>query len=353
MGTSGRFAIVSITRDEDTAVKDRGRGLFSRFSPQSVSSFAGKLFRRLDSASGRSAESEETVSSGSEAASPSAGDSTADENAAPPPEQVISYSPRDWQFSEEPSEDSRFIGLMILAANHRAGSTLLQRICNSRKETLIWGEHNALLRHFAGIYHDAAKFSLASKPERDNYFAQDENPNLWIASMCPELEYAERAVVASARALLRAFFSQSAEGHDLIGFKEVQYGRSELELLRKCYPEAQILLLVRNPLHTWRSTPPDWYPSLDDWIEKWNGRVKCFRDYAGEPNCHLIRYEDLIRQDEKTMRIVADAARISRRQIELVLANKIGASLKTELEPAVRDEIADRCREEMAAMGYN
>ena len=48
----------------------------------------------------------------------------------------------------------------------------------------------------------AGYFALAGAQERDDYFRQDENPNLWIASMSPELEYVQQAVVNSARAIL-------------------------------------------------------------------------------------------------------------------------------------------------------
>lgn len=340
--------------DESAGRKDRHRIAFARQMPDRVHSVAGKILRRLDSVCGRFSGLGTKASNRSEAIAPASCDSDEGNQVSTRQDKFanIPYSPLSWRIGEESTADSRFISLIILAANHRAGSTLLQRICNSRKKTLIWGEHNALLRHFASIYADAARFSTASGGERERFFAQGENPNLWIANMCPELEYAQRAVVASARAFLRAFYSQYLENHDIIGFKEVQYGRSELELLRKCYPEANVLLLVRNPLNTWKSTPPSWYPSLDYWIEKWNGRVNCFRNFAaGDPNCHLLRYEDLIRRDGKTMEIVGETAKISRKQIKMVLAKKIGGK-RGKLEKADKKAIGDRCRAEMEALRY-
>ncbi len=315
---------------------------------------AGKILRRLDSVRGRFAGLGTKASNRSEAIAPASCDSDEGNQVSAQQDKFanIPYSPLSWRIGKESTADSRFISLIILAANHRAGSTLLQRICNSREKTLIWGEHNSLLRHFVDIHDDAVRFEKVGGEERDAFFKQNENPNLWTASMCPESEYAQRAVVASARAFLRAFYSQYRENRDIIGFKEVQYERSELELLRKCYPEANVLLLVRNPLNTWKSTPPGWYPSLDDWIEKWNGRVNCFLDFAaGDPNCHLLRYEDLIRRDGKTMEIVGDTAKISRKQIKMVLAKKIGGK-KSKLEKADKKTIVDRCRAEMEALRY-
>ncbi len=340
--------------DESTGINDRHRIAFARLMTDRVHSMAGKIFRLLDSVCGRFAGPGTNASHCSEAIPPPSCDSDEGNQIFPRQDKlaIIPYSPLSWPISEESPADSRFIGLIILAANHRAGSTLLQRICNSREKTLIWGEHNSLLRHFASIYYDAVRFEKLGGEERENFFKQGENPNLWIASMCPESEYAQRAVVASARAFLHTYYSRYRENHDILGFKEVQYGHSELELLRKCYPEAKVLLLVRNPLNTWKSTPTGWYPSLDDWIEKWNGRVKCFRDTAAvDSNCHLIRFEDLIRQDGKTMEIVGETAKISRQQIKMVLANKVGKK-KGRLEKADKKAIGDRCRAEMEALGY-
>ncbi len=340
--------------DESTGIKDRHRIAFARQMPDRVHSMAGKILRRLDSVRSRFAGRGTKASNRSEAIAPASCDSDEGNRVFPRRDKFanIPYSPLSWRIGEESTADARFISLIILAANHRAGSTLLQRICNSREKTLIWGEHNAMLKHFANIYDAAARFSMASVKEREDFFNQGENPNLWIACMCPELEYAQRAVVESTRAFLRVFYSQYRENHDIIGFKEVQYGHGELELLRKCYPEANVLLLVRNPLNTWKSTPTGWYPSLDYWIEKWNGRVKCFRDSAaGDPNCHLLRYEDLIRQDGKTMEIVGETAKISRKQIKMVLAKKIGRR-RGRLEKADKKAIGDRCRAEMEALGY-
>lgn len=265
------------------------------------------------------------------------------------------YSPLAWPLDHEndgPSADAKFINLIILSATQRAGSTLLQRICNTRRGTLIWGEHGGMLAHFCDIYWCAAYFSSVGGLERDAYFQQGENPNVWIASMSPELSYARRAIIHSARALLNTYYSQYREGRDILGFKEVAYGRSELELLRRCYPEAHILCLVRHPFHTWRSTPRSWCPSLDRWTTKWNEVVKCFRDFTeSDGRSHLIRYEDLIRQEAGVMDSLAKAAKVTPEQVASVLAHKIGSN-NAELGEADRMAILSHCSEQMNALGY-
>ncbi len=276
---------------------------------------------------------------------------------APPQERTDiddgTYEPFRWRLRKESPPDAPALNLFILSANHRAGSTLLQRICNARKGTLIWGEHGGVLKYFSDIYATAGYFALAGTQERDQYFRQDENPNLWVASMSPELEYVQRAILSSARQFLATLYAQYHEGHDILGFKEVQYDYGEMQLLRRCYPQAHVLLLIRNPLNTWRSTPRDWwYVSLEEWTAKWNQIARCFRDAAKmDAHCHLIRYEDLIRQDEKTMAILAEVAKVSRQQVSAVLAHKIG-SVNAGLSESEQDAILERCREPMETFGY-
>jgi hypothetical protein len=262
------------------------------------------------------------------------------------------YNPLNWRLDDKTRSDPDFIKLIILSAVHRSGSTLLQRVCNARKGTLIWGEHGGLLTPFAEIYVNAAFYSAAGTQERIQYFSRGENPNLWIGSICPELDYVRQAVVESARAFLNTMYGQYRENHDIIGFKEVHYARREYELLRRCYPQAEILFLVRNPLNTWNSTPRSWYPSFEAWMEKWRLNTQYFMALARtDARCHLLRHEDVVAQEKETLAILAEAAKISTKQAALVLRNKIG-SAHVGIDEIERRTIIQECGKTMAALGY-
>lgn len=262
------------------------------------------------------------------------------------------FAPTTWSSRNDSSSDDRFIKLVILSVVHRAGSTLLQRLCNARKGTLIWGEHGGVLQHYADIYASAAYFSEAAGHERDAYFKSQEDPNCWIANMTPGLEYVQQATVESARTFLNTLYGQYRDTHDMIGFKEVRYVRGEIELLRKCYPEASILLLFRNPLNTWNSTPREWYPSFEAWVSKWNRNAQCFLDFAkSDPHCHLLRYEDLIHREKSTMAMLADVAKITPEHIEQVMSHKIG-SAHWGISEIERQTILEQCGEMMTALRY-
>ena len=147
-------------------------------------------------------------------------------------------------------------------------------------------------------------------------------------------------------------YGQYAENHDIIGFKEVHYARRECELLRRCYPQAAILLLVRNPLNVWNSTPRSWYPSLNEWIERWRRNAQYFMALAkADPHCHLLRHEDVVGRKKETMSVLAETAKVSSKQIALVLENKIG-SAHVGIDEIERQTILRECGKTMAALGY-
>jgi hypothetical protein len=287
--------------------------------------------------------------------------STAPVQAAVTPRTILSWSdsaddvpyvPRSWGIKQSGPSDDSFLSLLILASAPRSGSTLLQRICNARKGTLIWGEHNGALSHYADIYRKVSHSSINGAVQREEFFGQAENPNLWTANMCADLDCVQNAIVESARSLLNTLYGQYMASHDIVGFKEVRYGAAEVELLRQCYPNAQILLLVRHPGDTWNSTPPEWFPSFDEWVAAWNTTTSDFKVLANTtPNCHLIYYENLVKKDPKTLQIIAETARISQTKILEVLAHKIGSNPRR-IDAAEREMVAARCANVMQWLGY-
>lgn len=247
--------------------------------------------------------------------------------------------------------------IVISAAVHRSGSTLLQRIVNSRKGNLIWGEHQGVLTDFLDIFKKVRHYSMDYRGERQTYFAGGENPNTWIATITPEHEYVERAMVESARAFLDSLYAQYRDTHDRIGFKEVRYGEHELRLLRKCYPRAEFLLLVRHPAATWRSLVNcrGWYKEdAAATADRWSRNVSGYLSFAEkDPLAHLIRYEDLVAGDPATLRLVAETAGLSENRIRDVLGSRIGSTAGDAIAEEDLAALLERCREPMRRLGYD
>jgi hypothetical protein len=261
------------------------------------------------------------------------------------------YTPLTWQTKITGSSDDRFLKLIVLSPVGRSGSTLLQRICNARKQTLIWGEHGGALWYFSEIYGVITEMASLGSADREKYFAGNEDPNQWIASMCPDLGYAQQAVVESARTLLNTLYGQYEPGHDILGFTEIRYGRADVELLRKCYPEADILLLVRHPCDTWSSSG-NWPYSLEEWIAMWQANTEAYADLAqSDRHCHLIHYRDVVGKESRVMALLKDLARVTEEQIADVLAHKIG-SCHLDCSHSDREIIRDRCGPTLRKLGY-
>ncbi|OEF98872.1 hypothetical protein BHF71_02795 [Vulcanibacillus modesticaldus] len=244
------------------------------------------------------------------------------------------------------------IKLIISSATHRMGSTLLQRICNTRKETLIWGEHGGALTDFANIYINLLHFSIHSKKERDAYFDNGEDVNQWIASMTPDIPYVEKAIIQSVKSFFNNLYNQYKDSHDFVGFKEVRYGERELTLFRKCYPEAKIFLLVRNPVDTYASVNRKWYPTIEDFTEKWKKNVSYYIDLdKKDPNAFLLRYEDIVNKSKVTLELISKITKVSVKDIEEVLKHKLRSTKK----PITEDEkrfIIKKCQQVMKKLGY-
>ncbi|PYI53562.1 sulfotransferase [Paenibacillus flagellatus] len=244
------------------------------------------------------------------------------------------------------------IRLIISAATGRSGSTLLQRICNARKETLIWGEHYGIIKDFANIYDNLVYFSEQSRNERTAFFDRNKDTGLWTANMTPELPYVEQAVINAVTAALDTLYGQFAEKHDIVGFKEVRYGERELRLLRKCYPDCPFLLLVRHPVPSWASAPT-WYRDIDDFAGVWNERAGFYAEYARQdPNSLLIRYEDLVDRDPKTLKRLSEVTKVPVPDMIGVLSKKVGSFNPEPVTKEQREEIVTKCRPVMKTLLY-
>ncbi|WP_127578788.1 sulfotransferase [Paenibacillus koleovorans] len=250
------------------------------------------------------------------------------------------------------------IHLIISAVALRSGSTLLQRMFNARKKTLIWGEHRGCMKEFGRIYAELMTVSRQSEHMREQYFKQGESPNMWMPTLIPAPNYVEKAVIRSVQQFMHTLYEQNREGHDLVGFKEVRYGAEELTLLRKCYAKANFVLLVRHPFDCWRSYPRKWkdYKSAQDFADSWNEHASSYLKYVKQDRLsHLIRYEDIVAKDQAACAKIAQLGRLSWKEMYMVLSEKIEGSEKNEQGVDSKDLaiIARTCREAMETLGYS
>lgn len=215
--------------------------------------------------------------------------------------------------------------IIISSATHRSGSTLLQRIFNVRKKTLIWGEQDGLLTNFYNIHRKLKHYSENLEQQRLNYFNNNENPNHWIACMNPEMEFVNKAVINSIKVLFDSLYEQYRAEHDIIGFKEVRYGENELTLFRNCYPDTEIVLLVRNPIDVWKSMlGAGLGNNVANFTKKWKDHTSYYLQLSKiDSKSHLIKYENIVNKDQTTIETISKLGKISSEEIDTVISKKI------------------------------
>ncbi|MGE7610480.1 sulfotransferase [Peribacillus frigoritolerans] len=247
--------------------------------------------------------------------------------------------------------------LMISSATHRSGSTLLQRIFNARKETLIWGENGGCLTDFYKVYHNALYYARHSKQHREDYFNSDEDPNHWIATMTPPEADVEHTIIQTVKNFHEGLYTEKFKStHDLIGYKEVRYGKEELNLLRKCYPDCTIVLLVRNPVDVWKSVSrmakAERYGTIKGFSDIWNRRAAEYKRLSSvDKKAHLVRYEDIVNRDPTTMNVIKQIGHLKDQQIHSVLKEKISSSSRP-ITFQQEQIITKQCNKMMRNMGY-
>lgn len=243
------------------------------------------------------------------------------------------------------------MNIVISGIAHRTGSTLVQRIFNKRERTIVWGEHGGALSHFAAGFAQAQRFCVKGEKEKNAYLASPDKSAAWTARMSPSVHHLERAMIESVRAFLDIFYQESREAKDLIGFKEVRYGREELELLHGAYPQASILLLVRDPVAIWKSMP-DWGRSLDELIATYNRNAAEYLELAARPNFFLLRYEDVVKKIPDAMTMLSDMARLTPAQIAEVIDGKRLRSTTHEVPEEDVRRIGAECVAALREFGY-
>lgn len=248
--------------------------------------------------------------------------------------------------------------ILISSATHRSGSTMLQRIFNARKKTLIWGEHKGVLTDFCNLHKKVSRYANKFQNQRKKYFNTNENPSNWIATMNPSKAFIDNAVHQSVKAFFDHLYAEQCETHDIIGFKEVRYGSAELELFRKCYPEAKIILLVRDPRNVWKSHSANlrievYNNSLSKFIQTWRNRVSYYIDYAkNDPNAYFLKYEDIVARKPEAINVILHAADITMEELDNVLNVKIRGIKKGATNPNDLQQIENKCRDIMEQLNY-
>ncbi|HSS71451.1 MAG TPA: sulfotransferase [Casimicrobiaceae bacterium] len=225
--------------------------------------------------------------------------------------------------------------VFVLAGGARSGSTLLQRMLISTGEIMIWGEHGGLL--LDGLQRMVAGMAQWIEAEGARHFERftSEGWNRWIPNVNPPHD----AFVEGARAaLLRSLAVPAAElGYPRWGFKEIRYTAGAVELLKMLFPDAPIIVLVRNPeaaLRSIKSTAfyeKDYQSRPEVFLSRWaTASLSLARTCIPGSSVRLWRFEDVVADPEAAITSLAahvaiDAGRFDRAAIQTRIRGVPGA----------------------------
>lgn len=196
--------------------------------------------------------------------------------------------------------------VFLFAPTWRSGSTLVQRLVMSTGEIWMWGEvytQAEPLQQMVGMFRpfreDFPDPGLFTDPER----AAGDLTGDWIARLSPR----PRHLVEAHRAYWDRLCARPARqrGYGRWGLKAVNLPVDYPVYLKRLYPDARLILLVRNPYRAWLSYRrwADWYASFPDdpvftvqrFARMWSEHTEQFLRFDAEADDTLmIRFEDLI-----------------------------------------------------------
>jgi len=187
--------------------------------------------------------------------------------------------------------------IFIFASGNRCGSTLLQRLLNSHRDILIWGEHGGYLKPFFGAGEDLVDWCFDKAEERQRYIR--EGYDHFMPNLSPTPEQVRRVLAQHVEML----FGRPAQqlGRAIWGFKEVRYTASVALSLQECFPSARFIHLTRKiedclqSLKRWEATggwDPQWTRNS---IDNWMAVNKEFLAEGDKLNQLLrVKYEDMV-----------------------------------------------------------
>ena len=138
-------------------------------------------------------------------------------------------------------------GPIFLFTMHRGGGTLLQRVVNSSRDVLIWGEHGGFINKMAETDTILSHFDTVCRPIGDRHladFISNRDPEVFDPWTNPLERGAYRKY---ARDFIRTTFSTGLADNQRWGFKEVRYhSLRTARFLTELFPWSRIVVLRRN-----------------------------------------------------------------------------------------------------------
>ena len=216
-----------------------------------------------------------------------------------PMREVIAAVAARLEDAESPPDEPLF----LLSAGWRSGSTLVQRLVNSRGSWFLWGEPYSRADLVPRLADSLRPVTDVWPREDDLLHAADAAiEDRWTANLHPGLD----TLLDSHRDLLRTLCGPppGTPAGSGWGFKEVRLASEHALYLHLLFPRAKFVFLVRDPLDAYAS-----YKAWRSWYVRWpEEQVRTAWGYGGlwsrlaggfladadAVGGIVIRYEDLV-----------------------------------------------------------
>ncbi|WP_186376003.1 sulfotransferase family protein [Hyella patelloides] len=228
--------------------------------------------------------------------------------------------------------------IFILASSWRSGSTLLQRLINSNEQTLIWGEPFANC-HLIQNQADSLRSLTETYPQDKWFLSSRKNYEKKLDQQVTDNLYPDVSdLVEGYRNLIRTVYKTPAinNGYKRWGLKEVRLTSKHGIYLQWLFPNAQFLLLHRNPYEAYKSIhhhlgkwnlfskwPTDQISNVFDFAHHWHLLVQGYLEDAQKLGAMVIPYERLYQDNQ----VIADISHYLNLELnQNVVKQKIGSS---------------------------
>ncbi len=210
--------------------------------------------------------------------------------------------------------------IIVVGPTTRCGTTLLQRLLNSTREIIIYGENFYMLQNvpqtIGGLHRHVETKQRIIKTTM--HMLRNTNEDFEGSNLFPDMEEYLQAVRGSFHLLMR-FYDQYSQKMDFPrwGLKHQVFGVRGFQFLQKLLPEARYVMIYRDLYPVTKSAKARWpsdYPDLDAYSQfgaRWQRHIRemqsarakhqllfKYEDFIANPGPHIDRLESFIGTDQ-------------------------------------------------------
>lgn len=187
--------------------------------------------------------------------------------------------------------------IFILCNSARSGSTWMARLLTSTKDVIIWGEPNILRSRNEMLMKQPWSDGENIGKTTDIHAFRQYKEKMWNAKLLPLSSDFDQGWFN----LMQTTFGIAAyrEGYKNWGIKEIYWTINDVEFIKKFWPKAKIIYMVRGFEACYRSACGTGWLNAEagkiDFIEKWISCSRCMVNIKRTENELLVRYDDAIK----------------------------------------------------------